>query len=214
MSGDNGLDLVDGGPGDDRLSGDHGADEIRGGAGDDELSGDVSDDANDLLYGGPGDDVIDGAQGRDLSVGGPGHDAIRSADGVPERVRCGPGDDQALADRGDLLEQCERVERVRSAYPTVSPRAGHGKTRFRLGFFVPSIYEGGRVVVIGPRRGCGADAYFTTDLYAQYVRVTPRPQGKSRRWCPGAYRITVLGHVNEGEDSYDDVLGHAYFTVR
>ncbi len=99
-------DCIYGGTGDDQIRGGGGADLLRGGYG------------HDVLRGGPGNDRIRGRQGDDLIIGGPGRDRLRgtsgddkivSADGTPDRVRCGVGVDTAIADPIDRLTGCERV---------------------------------------------------------------------------------------------------------
>ncbi len=106
IHGGSARDCVYGGSGDDRVRGGGGADLLRGGYG------------NDVLRGGPGDDRLRGRQGDDLVVGGPGRDRLRgtsgndvveSADGLPDRIRCGVGTDTAIADQVDRLTGCERV---------------------------------------------------------------------------------------------------------
>jgi Ca2+-binding RTX toxin-like protein len=110
--------------GNDRIHGGKAADCIYGGGGDDHLFGRAAADllrggfGNDVLRGGPGDDRLRGRQGNDVVIGGPGmdrlrgtsgNDLIKSADGAPDRIRCGIGNDAAIADPVDRLTGCERV---------------------------------------------------------------------------------------------------------
>ncbi|MGH2947419.1 MAG: calcium-binding protein, partial [Solirubrobacteraceae bacterium] len=89
-----------GGPGSDVLATGAGADRVRGG------------DGNDRLDAGPGDDVLDGGLGYDVLEGGEGDDLIRSADGLADRVACGPGRDRVEADTVDeVASDCEDVQR-------------------------------------------------------------------------------------------------------
>ncbi|MEA2479793.1 MAG: Peptidase serralysin terminal [Thermoleophilaceae bacterium] len=122
---------VSGGPGDDALSagesgvsllGEGGNDVLRGGPGDDSLSGR---DGNDRVSGGDGADDVLGGRGKDTLSGGPGRDYLDAEDfgGAPERdrVRCGPGTDDANLEALDadaegarrspdvVTDDCERV---------------------------------------------------------------------------------------------------------
>ena len=67
----------------------------------------------DRLRGRRGDDRIRGRAGRDCIGGGPGDDLILSRDGARDAVRCGTGDDVAVADRLDRLIGCETKRRAR-----------------------------------------------------------------------------------------------------
>jgi Ca2+-binding RTX toxin-like protein len=99
-------DCIYGGSGDDKLLGRAAADLLRGGFGNDVLRGGPGD---DRLRGRQGDDVVIGGSGRDRLRGTSGNDLIESADGAPDRVRCGVGVDTAMADPIDRLTGCERV---------------------------------------------------------------------------------------------------------
>jgi Ca2+-binding RTX toxin-like protein len=79
---------------------------LRGGFGDDALRGGPGD---DRLRGRQGDAVVVGRSGRDRLRGTSGDDLIESADGAPDRVRCGVGNDAAIADSVDRLTGCERA---------------------------------------------------------------------------------------------------------
>jgi Ca2+-binding RTX toxin-like protein len=69
-------------------------------------------DGRDALFGGGGDDILIGGRDRDLLSGGSGDDRLVSADGHPDAVLCGPGDDVAIADRLDWVSPtCETVHR-------------------------------------------------------------------------------------------------------
>lgn len=70
-------------------------------------------DADDVIVGSRGRDRLSGGPGRDRICGRGGPDSIRSADGSPDGVNCGPGSDSVLADRLDRLSRCERRIRVR-----------------------------------------------------------------------------------------------------
>ena len=117
MFGNGGNDRLNGGVKRDYLAGGHGNDSATGGVGRDSLVGDLG---NDRLWGGAGDDILRGNQGsdrivgglgRDLIVGHGGADRINVRDGNVDRVSCGSGRDRAIADRGDRLTGCERINR-------------------------------------------------------------------------------------------------------
>jgi Ca2+-binding RTX toxin-like protein len=64
---------------------------------------------NDRLTGHGGPDDINGAGGEDVLNGLAGDDVIRTADGEPDGVSCGPGQDKVKADSIDNLLDCENV---------------------------------------------------------------------------------------------------------
>jgi endoglycosylceramidase len=72
----------------------------------------------DRLGGGPGDDCLSGNRGGDRLRGGPGFDLLRggadpdrigAADGGPDIIYCGSGEDRVRADERDRLKDCERI---------------------------------------------------------------------------------------------------------
>ena len=82
-------------------TGSTGADRLRGGG------------APDRLCSQAGDDVIAGGGGRDQLFGQEGNDSIDARDHAFDIVGCGPGRDDVLADRIDLVGvDCERVARA------------------------------------------------------------------------------------------------------
>ena len=112
-------DFLVGARGADRLVGGGGRDSIDGGSGDDVLDGGGDWDVllgrggADTLLGGGGPDEISAGTGPDRVDAGPGNDIVRVRDGWRDVVRCGPGrGDIVVADRLDVLRDCERVERV------------------------------------------------------------------------------------------------------
>lgn len=115
------------------LNGWGGNDEVDGAAGEDALFGGIND---DRTFGGEGQDTIEGGDGNDLVDGGAavdslhgdeaqpcapgdcatGQDTIAARDGFDDSVYCGPGEDSATLDAGDLIpssgrDVCERVAR-------------------------------------------------------------------------------------------------------
>ena len=128
-----GRDCLYGGAGNDRLLGGRGADRLFGGPGNDRLHGE--DDAPDRLSGedareGMGGDRLSGESGNDVLIdrrgtatfsGGSGGDYVdaRDASGVDrrraDRVVCGAGNDEVLADSVDnVANDCETVRRRRA----------------------------------------------------------------------------------------------------
>jgi Tol biopolymer transport system component len=68
--------------------------------------------ADDRLCGLAGDDTLQGLTGRDGLYGGEGNDTLSARDGSFDVVGCGPGRDEVVADRVDLVGvDCERVSR-------------------------------------------------------------------------------------------------------
>lgn len=113
-----------GGPGSDVLRTGTPADSVEGG------------DGNDDLGGGGGNDTVDGGLGYDIVRGEAGDDELRVADGVLDRVECGPGRDRVDADTlDDVAIDCEEVGRR----PVVPP-ADAGTTGDRSG---PRVEAGG-----------------------------------------------------------------------
>lgn len=111
-----GADIIGGGPGRDTIDGGDGADRIRGGDGADRLNGGHGRDiigggaGADIINGGAGADVIQGGAGRDTVSAGPGDDVVRVwADGSPDVVDCGGGDDRAVIGSTDTATRCETV---------------------------------------------------------------------------------------------------------
>jgi Tol biopolymer transport system component len=67
---------------------------------------------DDRLCGFTGPDLLTGGAGRDGLYGGDGNDVIRGRDGSFDVVGCGPGRDEAVTDRIDLVGvDCERIRR-------------------------------------------------------------------------------------------------------
>jgi hypothetical protein len=83
--------------------------EVIGGSAGDELSGNGGE---NWLSGDAGDDVVEGLGGQDRLVGNGGDDFLSALDGAVDRIWCGDGYDQVLADRQDVIEDgtdCEAV---------------------------------------------------------------------------------------------------------
>jgi hypothetical protein len=91
---------------------------VYGGSGADTLSGNR---AGNTLDGGDGSDHLIGGRGRDFLFGGGGDDEIDAADGAPDVIDCGNGDDRVRADKIDSVTGCER--RGSDASVTFSRRA-------------------------------------------------------------------------------------------
>jgi hypothetical protein len=69
-------------------------------------------DFDDRVCGRKGADRVIAGGGRDAIVSGPGADVIDARDSETDTVRCGPGLDTVLADRGDrVAADCEHVRR-------------------------------------------------------------------------------------------------------
>jgi Ca2+-binding RTX toxin-like protein len=108
LFGEDGNDVVRGGPAADRLDGGAGQDQLDGGAGNDRLYGatlqspDASPDA-DQLTGGAGDDAIFGSAGSDQADGGPGNDQLDGGSGDDE-LRGGDGADGVIGGAGNDVE--------------------------------------------------------------------------------------------------------------
>jgi hypothetical protein len=107
IGGGPGRDTIDGGEGADTIHGGEGADTLNGGPGADTIGGGAGD---DIINGGAGADVIQGGAGRDTIAAGAGDDIVRVwADGTPDVVDCGGGDDRAVIGSSDIATGCETL---------------------------------------------------------------------------------------------------------
>ncbi len=98
------------------LLGGPGADILRTGAGADQVS---AGDGNDDVASGAAADVVDGGLGFDVLDGGEGDDLLRDADGLADRIACGPGADRVDADTADVVAaDCEVVARTAITPPS------------------------------------------------------------------------------------------------
>ncbi len=104
-----GNDTVDSLGGDDCVLGGSGRDAVRTGDGNDEILGGPDADTVDA---GAGADLIDPGPGADVVAAGAGNDTLTLTDGAMDVVDCGAGTDTAVADRADLLRNCESVTRA------------------------------------------------------------------------------------------------------
>jgi len=87
------------------LNGDDGNDVIYGGPGDDESLRGME--GEDVLYGGPGDDKLDGGPSEAV-YGGPGELLPGGGDGQRDKIYCGEGRDSYFADKEDYVDSsCE-----------------------------------------------------------------------------------------------------------
>ena len=95
----------------DFLDGKAGHDEIRGLGAEDFIFGGTGD---DTIYSGPaGDGLLGGGEGEDIIYGGPGNDDIHTGgDGEWDKLYCGEGRDEYLANKGDhVSSSCEEKMR-------------------------------------------------------------------------------------------------------
>lgn len=177
--------------------GEHGSDEILGSSLDDLLDGG---EGHDTLNAGAGSDTIHPGEGADGVDAGEGDDRIRARDGRGEVIDCGPGSDVAVADRLDVLFNCESSSLAgRQPLRLVpSPRAAQRSSVVRFRLRVPEAAGGEayRVVLVN-----GCDGARPTVLQrfpragsrvrrGQSVRVGLRPPTGS--WCPGTVEAAVL----------------------
>ena len=135
------VNVIAGGPGNDRLNGTVRDDLMFGGRGNDVIHGRAG---NEVIYGGPGNDRIDGGPGNDRIDGGPGNDRIVDHRGATvvlpqaginrvdladgrgnDRVRCAPGStNHIVADRRDQIARSCRGKRSTIRYkPVRQPRS-------------------------------------------------------------------------------------------
>jgi hypothetical protein len=119
LRGEEGNDIVLGGPQRDNALGGAGEDIIYARGGDDWL---VGNEGRDQLHGGLGDDLLTAGSDEsepayDFLSGGPGHDALHAIDGNPDRVDCGTGPDQAYVDAVDAWSRATCEEQHGPDFP-------------------------------------------------------------------------------------------------
>ena len=208
LLGDDGDDRLDGGAGPlDVLEGGDGADMLTGGPGDDFIDGDAG---PDVIRGGPGADEITGGAERNDIDAGPGNDKVSSANGIAETVRCGSGRDAAWADRDDSLRSCERVHRISTLYPTVSPRSGGAQSVFRTSIKAPFTTESaaasaGYFYDVPVHPGGAGCARMTLpsgqDAEPGERLVVPIRSLRRAGFCRGLYRGTIVFRSSDSLDN-------------
>ena len=111
IDGGDGNDRITGSRGDDVIRGGEGRDDLRGGDGDDRLEGDGGNDrlrgqdGDDTLIGGEGDDRLEGGDGADVLIGGLGDDTLTGGAGDDVFVYAeGDGSDVVRAGGGDWMD--------------------------------------------------------------------------------------------------------------
>ncbi|HEX6713824.1 MAG TPA: calcium-binding protein [Thermoleophilaceae bacterium] len=207
LKGGAGDDRLDAGAADDLIEGGDGADTLVGGPGDDKLNGDAG---PDVIRGGDGNDWITGGAERNDIDAGAGADKVSSANGIAETVRCGSGKDQAWADRADRLVGCERVHRIGTLYPAVSPRRGGAKTVFRASIKAPFTTESAAAsagyfydVPVHPSgKGCGRiDLPPGQDAEPGERLVVAVRSSRRGGFCRGVYSGTIVFRSSDANDN-------------
>ena len=166
--------------GDDVISGAGGPDALTGGSG------------ADLIAAAAGNDVLRGGTGIDGLNAGAGDDIVEDADGKGEVLDCGAGTDTVIADRKDVLLNCEEGSqsgKEMTAYP-VTPERGNPRRVFRTGFRVPRYAEDGAYrVLISSRCAPGLRELRRFPAVGGYVNrgevVTVALRPPSGGWCTG-----------------------------
>lgn len=110
--GENGQDVLLGGPGRDELDGGNGKDLLHGGEDDDTLDGR---NGQDEVRGGTGDDVLYGSNSTDLLHGGDGTDTCTGGRAPDVYVECEAGDVSSTTTSVTPLQQSDTVETESSA---------------------------------------------------------------------------------------------------
>ena len=135
-----GIESLEGGFGNDRLTGDHddnhlvgkgGHDVLRAGAGDDVVDGVRG---NDVLIGAEGNDLLDGEGGVDTFKAGSGDDTLVvdfPDDDSSETAECGTGNDLVQSISIDTLEECE-IANAGSLYVQVQPEISGNTATFQV----------------------------------------------------------------------------------
>ncbi len=165
-------DVADDGPAGERDDARSDIERLEGGLGDETVRGTAR---AERLRGSEGEDYLDGAGGTDELDGGLAGDVLRSRDGVPDRVGCGPGIDFAIVDPVDrVLSDCELVDEGGE-----QPRAGGQAIVQPAGGSVTMRAPGGqRLVPLAERVALPLPA--TIDTRAGTVRVGVATRGGRR----------------------------------
>ena len=125
--GGRGDDAVAGGDGRDRLYGGSDADQVLGGNGNDRAAGNRG---SDVVQGGDGNDSLFGGWGPDRVFGGSGNDELHAlaADGDPDLLNCGPGNDRRVGPAlGATSDADRRLRDDLRRRVTVSPDQDEGE---------------------------------------------------------------------------------------
>lgn len=148
LTGTEGDDVIDGGPGDDQIDGLGGDDTIDAGAGANAVNGGAGDDVIDTRAGddridaGAGDDVVRGRAGNDGLRGGPGDDVLRGGAG-DDGLRGGSGNDTLIGGPGDdVLRGDERGE----PFGSDTFVGGPGDDEIVVGLEIPTTFVGVTVI--------------------------------------------------------------------
>jgi hypothetical protein len=177
---------------------------IRGLGGNDKL---VAYDGNDTIEGGDGDDFLEGGFGNDVLDGGDGvdqfrgdriesdviavgADQIRARDGNAEQIDCGIGPDTAVVDAGDIVANCEAVDRgpiVVDGLPPAKP----GKPKLLTKLSVKAIAKKGLVL----RIACPAACAVTAELRVDKKTARKLKLGKSRVLARGKKKLAAAGNA-------------------
>ena len=124
------------------LLGGPGSDVLRTGASADHVRGDAG---NDDVAAGPGADLVEGGLGYDVLAGGDGDDLLRDADGLPDQIGCGAGNDRVEADTTDVVgADCEVVGRRLVVPPPDAGAPGDDRTAPRVEVGGPTRQRAGR----------------------------------------------------------------------
>ena len=109
LLGGDGRDELRGGAGEDYLDGGNGSNRFSGGEGNDIIkSGGTSDrGVTEVIYGGEDGDLIFLSGGSAEVFAGPGDDTIVAANGWPDVIDCGDGNDQVSYEPEDTITDCE-----------------------------------------------------------------------------------------------------------
>jgi hypothetical protein len=189
--------------GNDTLTGNTMRETIDGGAGDDTLEGGFND---DVITGGPGKDRINGDDTSPQCglISGQcvvpfGSDTVNARDGEADVIDCGPGEDKAVVDAVDTVQNCEAVDKAGAVAgpgtpgtpggPVATP--GAGKVRI-VGARSLRTLTAGRLKVAVP---CAAACRVTVQLLAD-ARTARRAgrtlaAGTRTLLAPGTAQVTL-----------------------
>jgi Ca2+-binding RTX toxin-like protein len=189
--------------GDDKLVGNTFRETIDGGAGDDVLEGGFND---DVITGGPGRDRINGDDTSPQCglISGQcvvpfGSDTVNARDGEADVIDCGPGEDRAVVDAVDTVQNCEAVDKAGAVAgpgtpgtpggPVATPGAGNARI---VGARSLRALTAGRLKVAVP---CAAACRVSVQLLAD-ARTARRAgrtlaAGTRTLLAPGTAQVTL-----------------------
>ena len=158
VQGGRGDDDVASGKGNDRVAGDRGDDTIDGGGGKDQLAGD---EGNDVMSGGGGADTMEGGAGDDMMDGGRGKDIMAGGEGADTMIG-GGGKDTFFVGNGDTIDPGGGADEINVALGLSN---GFGRRFDPAESLPPSLRTEDNIAAIDERALAETFAIFEVDIF-------------------------------------------------